>query len=396
MSGPKSSSYHVDNSAEIERRALAQATSRLERARAEGRAAQREADRVAAAYGGESTQLDLRAEVARHSSAVAAQAQGLEQATAALRSQTREARRAARSALVRAIVDTDSVGTHRAQTDAGVATEVAQMNEAAKREAAAVERTRRAAQVAELLGQLTSAAPVEALERVSALASAAVEAGTPTADGLVMELRAAVSQENGIAVARSAATAAAAPALAALDGVGSDAANALRAELEASITHLTPVRSDAFDEAQEIARSWASANDVAFATSIIADGLQDLGYFVEEGFETLVVGGDGALVRADGGGHGVRVFRGGNDRLVFSPVALSPDTTAAEQVAFEHAFCADYAVVAHGAAEHGVRLGLEVDRPAGEGVEGRLATSAAAKAPAVQRRRAVRERAQRL
>lgn len=388
--------YQVVNAEELERRRLAAAQARYDRACQEAAELQQAIAAARKAYGQLGVQAPKAVRIKSRGSADVEQAAiATEAATARAWDSLDTAVGAARAAAMAAEISTvrppglpelSEAELKRRQKERRRAR---QANEAAAAEAqcqaAASEATsdwaardgERRAEVARVAGRLPAdTAPPTVADADRAAHRALIATSPAEYDAAIMDLRATVQVAHQAHERRRQARQAWERLRAELDGLdpqatpASDETAALLAELarqEAANPESPPPPHLASRVRAAVAATRAES-DRTFALDAVVGALADLGYQVDDGFSTSVASGGGIVPLPWSGDYGVQVReRGGH--LLFNVIRYQGDPDAvADVVADERAeqrFCDDYGDLVEAAGRRGVELYLARSDPAG-------------------------------
>lgn len=195
---------------------------------------------------------------------------------------------------------------------------------------------------------------------LEALAAAAMQARAEAGSApLCVELRLRVGQLSAAAAARRREAVEATTLLASLHGLCPSGDEPIVRALE-DVERGAAAMTD--DLRSEVARFSAEARieaDRRYTASVISGALSEMGYEVEEGFDTLVAGSGGAHA-ARWAAHAVRVQMDGAGELAVRVVRQEGERTSDDQLRedreVEHEFCRDFAQLAARMDSHAVRV----------------------------------------
>lgn len=367
MSGPKTSSYVVDAEAVRRAQQAARDAAELSDLRARYEAMRARASLAAAGYG----------------DAVVVPAPLPADVTLA----------AARNAVARAQVATDAtIAAARLDRINRVLTG-AERRSSRVADAATAWRGEARKAVERIVARLDAQASPEHVEAVEEAVRAVDASTTAQASQAAVDLlRTRVQRATGEAALSRTKQAELARLRAELAGLEGDAVEEALALLAASSGGTDPVKDALREQVAHAVEAGRLLADRRYAAHIVRRELEQLGYEVGPGFETLVVEQGHADARlADWPGYAVRVRTFGDRRDLNFHVVRGPQSRvdqAAVDLAVERAWCRDHAALVEHAAEQGLRTKLEraVEAGARPVLVDRTLTPVAASAAAVRPR----------
>ena len=339
MSGPKSGYYEVVSAAEQQRRQLAAARDRYERARAAARELQGAISSAAATYG------DLGVRVPLKAAAAGASAADVDRAAESLRAAMAEAQRKLDAAVGRArlrLLAADGVivsAVLKPEPGRGVP----EAGRGAPEQRRAAERPADDDAIGRVLARLPADAPAEVAARCASLARAYADAASGPAkerslDGIryivqAEQDRQARIRRNGTLLEEL---------YRELDGLSSAEVETVRGMLKG----VDPAGELPEGLRDRVAAARAAAErerDREFALAAAGKALSDLGYAVGDDFRTAVPSA-GALVELPHGGNYAVQIRERGQQLLFNVVRFDEDGPgdAAQDSHAEEAFCRDF------------------------------------------------------
>jgi len=361
MSGPKTASWEVEYNRELDRRARRDACHRALEARRSLEALVLGARSRSDIDGNDVPSVP---EPISESSALAA----IEKYERGVREQIQKFSRALDLAVARA--DTRELFRRAIAHAAGSSTESTERHtpeipRASHHKATSLDPQRVARRVQHLLERIPPGASRSVRDHARELAQSIAQSSEPArTEALIAALNVEVEEAHQSVNALAREAEHAQVLIKTLDGLEGEQVSNLRAVLNRILAGELPLPSSLPSKVTEVANSAKRDADRKYAGAVLAGALTELGYDVQQGFETLLVE-DGVAVceRPTRDGYAIRM-RLADDRplMDFEVVRLAAAGTrasheqAVRDVEVEHEFCKDYDVLLKSAAKAGVGI----------------------------------------